>query len=75
LKSDKDVKKAKRYYKGFKKTVTNIKYCYLFLAFFYSDSFKHVNNVKLSIELGYIKLRERLLKKKKKVIVLNCDYI
>jgi hypothetical protein len=34
LKSNKGVKKAKRYYKGFKKAITGVKYRYLFLAFF-----------------------------------------
>jgi hypothetical protein len=52
LKSSKDVKKAKKHYKGFKKTIAGVKCRYLFLAFFYLNSVKHVNNVKLSIELG-----------------------
>jgi hypothetical protein len=34
-----------------------------------------VNNIKLSIELGYTKLKERFLKKRKKVTVLDRDYI
>jgi hypothetical protein len=43
--------------------------------FFYLDSVKHMNNVKLSIELSYTKLRERFLKKEKRVTVLDSDYI
>jgi hypothetical protein len=34
-----------------------------------------MNNVKLSIELSYTKLKKRFLKKGKKVTVLDCDYI
>jgi hypothetical protein len=34
-----------------------------------------MNNVKLSIKLGYIKLKERFLKKKKKVTVLDYNRI
>jgi hypothetical protein len=63
------------HYKGFKETIVGVKYRYLFLAFFYPDSVERVNNIKLSIELGYTKLRERFLKKRKRVTVLNCDRI
>jgi hypothetical protein len=41
------------------------------LAFFYLDLVEHINNVKLSIELSYIKLKKRFLKKRKRVTVLN----
>jgi hypothetical protein len=75
LKSGWGVKEAKKHYKGFKETVAGVKYCYLFLAFFYPDSVKHVNNVKLSIELGCIKLKKRFLKKRKRVTVLNYNCI
>jgi hypothetical protein len=34
-----------------------------------------MNNVKLSIELGYIKLKERFLEKKKKITVLDYNCI
>jgi hypothetical protein len=34
-----------------------------------------MNNVKLSIELGYTKLKKRFLKKKKRVTVLDYDRI
>jgi hypothetical protein len=34
-----------------------------------------MNNVKLNIELGCIKLKERFLEKEKRITVLNCDYI
>jgi hypothetical protein len=57
------------------KRLTNVKCCYLFLALFYPDSVKHISNVKLSIELGYIKLKERFLKKREKITVLNYNYI
>jgi hypothetical protein len=66
LKSDKGVKKAKKYYKSFKKTIVSVKYYYLFLVFFYLNLVKHMNNVKLSIKLDYTKLKECLLKKKRK---------
>jgi hypothetical protein len=44
-------------------------------SFFYLDLVKHINNVKLSIKLSYTKLKERFLKKKKRIIVLNCNCI
>jgi hypothetical protein len=75
LKSGRGIKKAKEYYKGFKMTIAGVKYCYLFLAFLYLDSVKRVNNIKLSIKLGCIKLKKRVLKKGEKITVLNCDYI
>jgi hypothetical protein len=34
-----------------------------------------MNNIKLSIELGFAKLKERFLKKRKRITVLNSDYI
>jgi hypothetical protein len=43
--------------------------------FFYLDSVKHMNNVKLSIELSCIKLKKRFLEKGKKVTVLDYNYI
>jgi hypothetical protein len=52
-----------------------VKCRHLFLAFFYPDSVERVNNVKLSIELGCTKLRERFLKKGKRVTVLDRDRI
>jgi hypothetical protein len=75
LKSSWGIREAKRYYKSFKETVVSVKYCYLFLAFFYPDLVKRVNNVKLSIKLSCIKLKERFLKKREKVTVLNSDCI
>jgi hypothetical protein len=75
LESGWGVRKAKEHYKGFKETITNVKYRYLFLVFFYPDSVEHVNNVKLSIEFGCIKLRKRFLEKRKRVTVLDCDCI
>jgi hypothetical protein len=75
LKSGWGVKEAKGHYKGFKETVAGVKCRYLFLAFFYSDLVKHMNNVKLSIELGCIKFRERFLKKRKRITVLDYNRI
>jgi hypothetical protein len=75
LENKKGVKKTKEYYKGFKETIAGVKYYYLFLAFFYLDLVKHINNIKLSIELSYTKLKERFLEKRKKVTVLNSDCI
>jgi hypothetical protein len=75
LESGWGVREAKGYYKGFKETVAGVKCRHSFLAFFYPDSVKRVNNVKLSIKLSYTKLRERLLKKGKRVTVLDCDRI
>jgi hypothetical protein len=75
LESSRGIKKAKEYYKGFKETIASIKYHYLFLAFLYLDSVEHINNVKLSIELGCTKLKERFLKKRERVTVLDSDCI
>jgi hypothetical protein len=75
LKSNRGVKKAKRYYKGFKKAITGVKYSYLFLVFFILNLVKCVNNIKLNIKLSCIKLKKRFLKKRKRVAVLDCDYI
>jgi hypothetical protein len=57
--SNKGVKKAKDHYKGFKEAISDVKYNYLFLVFFNLDLVKHVSNIKLSIELGYTKLKKR----------------
>jgi hypothetical protein len=75
LKSSWGIKKAKGHYKGFKEAVASVKYRYLFLAFFYPDSVEHVNNVKLSIELGCTKFKERFLKKGERITVLDSDCI
>jgi hypothetical protein len=75
LKSNKSINKTKRYNKCFKKAIVSIKYYYLFLIFFNLYLVKSINNIKLSIKLSYIKLRQSLLKKRKKVIVLNYNYI
>jgi hypothetical protein len=34
-----------------------------------------MNNIKLNIELSYTKLKERFLKKEKRITVLNYNYI
>jgi hypothetical protein len=34
-----------------------------------------MNNIKLNIELSYTKLKKRFLKKRKRITVLDCDYI
>jgi hypothetical protein len=39
------------------------------------DSVKRVNNIKLSIELSYTKLKERFLEKRERVTVFDSDYI
>jgi p-aminobenzoyl-glutamate transporter AbgT len=71
----KTLKRPKDIIKVLNKTITSVKYYYLFLAFFYSDLVKHINNVKLSIKLSCVKLKERFLKKKEKITVLNNNYI
>jgi hypothetical protein len=71
----KTLKRLKNIIKVLKKTIADIKYYYLFLAFFYLDSVKYINNVKLNIKLGCTKLKKRFLKKRKKITVLNYDYI
>jgi hypothetical protein len=55
--------------------IISVKYCYLFLAFFYPDLVEHVNNVKLSIELSCTKLKKRFLEKRKRVTVFDYNYI
>jgi hypothetical protein len=75
LKSSWGIKEAKEHHKGFEKTVAGVKCRYLFLAFFYPDLVERVNNVKLSIELGCTKLKERFLKKGEKVTVFNNNCI
>jgi hypothetical protein len=75
LESGWGVKEAKEHYKGFKETVAGVKCRYPFLAFFYLDLVERVNNIKLSIELSCTKLKERFLKKEKRVTVLDRDRI
>jgi hypothetical protein len=75
LKSSRSISKTKRHNKCFKKAIAGIKCRYLFLTFFNLYSVKGINNVKLSVELSYAKLRQSLLEEGKGVTVLDCDYI
>ena len=75
LKSSRSISKTKRHNKCFKKAIAGIKCRYLFLTFFDLYLVKGINNVELSVELGYAKLRQSLLEKGKGVAVLDCDYI
>jgi hypothetical protein len=47
----------------------------LFMAFLNLYIVKGVNNVKLSVELGFTKLRQCFLEQGKGVLVLNYDYV
>jgi hypothetical protein len=75
LKSNKSISKTKRHSKCFKKAIAGIKYRYLFLTFFDLYLVKGINNIKLSIELSYTKLRQSLLEKGEGVAVLDYNYI
>jgi len=57
LKSNKSIKKAKGHNKCFKKAIASVKCRYLFVAFLDLYIVKGVNNVKLSVKLGFAKLR------------------
>jgi hypothetical protein len=71
----KALKKPNNIIRVLKKTIISVKYCYLFLAFFYLNLVKHINNIKLSIELSCIKLKECFLEQRERIIVLNCNCI
>jgi hypothetical protein len=75
LKSSRSISKTKRHNKCFKKAIVGIKCRYLFLTFFDLYSVKGINNVELSVELSYAKLRQSLLEEGEGVAVLDCDYI
>jgi hypothetical protein len=75
LKSSRSISKTKRHNKCFKKAIAGIKYRYLFLTFFNLYLVKGINNIKLSVELSYTKLRQSLLEEGEGVAVLNCNYI
>ena len=75
LKSSRSISKTKRHNKCFKKAIASIKCRYLFMAFLDSYIVKGVNNVELSIELSYTKLRQGLLEEGEGVAVLDYDYI
>ena len=57
LKGSRSIREAKGYNKCFKKAIASVKYCYLFIAFLDLYIVKGVNNVELSVELGFTKLR------------------
>jgi hypothetical protein len=75
LKSSRSIRKAKGHNKCFKKAIASVKCRYLFVAFLNLYIVKGVNNVKLSVELGFAKLRQCFLEQGKGVLVLNCDYV
>jgi hypothetical protein len=75
LKSSRSISKTKRHNKCFKKAIAGIKYRYLFLTFFDLYLVKGINNVELSVELSYTKLRQSLLEEGKGVAVLDYNYI
>jgi hypothetical protein len=75
LKSSRSVRKAKGHDKCFEKAIVSVKYCYLFVAFLDLYVVKGVNNVKLSVELGFTKLRQCFLEQGKGVLVLDYDYV
>jgi hypothetical protein len=57
LKGGRGIKKAKGHNKCFKKAIASVKYRYLFVAFLNLYVVKGINNVKLSVELSFAKLR------------------
>jgi hypothetical protein len=61
LKGGRGIKKAKGHNKCFKKAIASVKCRYLFVAFLNLYVVKGVNNVKLSVELGFAKLRQCFL--------------
>jgi hypothetical protein len=75
LKGGRGIKKAKGYNKCFKKAIASVKCRYLFVAFLNLYIVKGVNNVKLSVELGFTKLRQCFLEQGKGVLVLNYNYV
>jgi hypothetical protein len=75
LKGGRGIRKAKGHNKCFKKAIASVKCRYLFVAFLTLYIVKGVNNVKLSVELGFTKLRQCFLEQGKGVLVLNCDYV
>jgi hypothetical protein len=75
LKGGRGIKKAKGHNKCFKKAIASVKCRYLFIAFLDLYIVKGVNNVKLSVELGFTKLRQCFLKQGKGVLVLNYNCV
>jgi hypothetical protein len=75
LKGGRGIRKAKGHNKCFKKAIASIKCRYLFVAFLNSYVVKGVNNVKLSVELGFAKLGQCFLEQGKGVLVLDYDYV
>jgi hypothetical protein len=75
LESGRRIRKAKGHDECFKKAIASVKCCYLFLAFFDLYIVKGVDNVKLSVKLGFAKLRQCFLEQGEGVLVLNCDCV
>jgi hypothetical protein len=75
LKGGRGIRKAKRHNKCFKKAIVSVKCRYLFIAFLNLYIVKGVNNVKLSVELSFTKLRQCFLEQGKGVLVLNYNYV
>jgi hypothetical protein len=61
LKGGRGIRKAKGHNKCFKKAIASVKCRYLFIAFLDLYIVKGVNNVKLSVELSFAKLRQCFL--------------
>ena len=62
LKGSRGIRKAKGHNKCFEKAIASVKCRYLFMAFLDLYIVKGVNNVELSVELGFTKLRQCFLK-------------
>jgi len=75
LKGGRGIRKAKGHDKCFEKAIASVKCRHLFMAFLDSYVVKGVNNVELSVELGFTKLRQCFLKQGKGVSVLDYDYV
>jgi hypothetical protein len=75
LKGNRGIRKAKGHNKCFEKAIASVKCRYLFIAFLNLYIVKGVNNVKLSVKLGFTKLRQCFLEKGKGVLVLDYNYV
>jgi hypothetical protein len=68
LKGSRGIKKVKGHNKCFKKAIASVKCRYLFIVFLNLYIVKGVNNIKLSIELSFTKLRQCFLEQGKGVV-------
>jgi hypothetical protein len=75
LKGGRGIKEAKGHNKCFKKAIASVKCRYIFIAFLDLYVVKSVNNVELSVELSFTKLRQCFLEQEKGVLVLDYDYV